>query len=776
MSTRRSPFTSPADKELWRLFDEKRYRERKHLDFDTLKAISDSGIRCDWRAVDVLNTELGSEATISPVLPQQIEIVKVILGGQNEISVFDPWAQHGGLICALLEQGIVKRGVGITLNINQVQIFRLISQGLEVEIIYQDPFRWLSNSDGQFELITSMPPIGLGTQTLEIPLNGIEHRICDDTGHLLLFESCRRLKPFAKGIFVVPPTFASNQQPDSVRRSLFKFGLSIEAYFALPSDILFPLTGLTAAAIVVISNETRKELFTAQLTEDRKRNLSILENYIRGKSGSSLSHGMIVPECDFDGYYKLSVSEQILLKAKRTGLKAQLLGNLALDFIRPDNSPEGNFQEAENSVYFPVIGEQTEVFSSLQDLRGKTDRYVQIILDRNIAISDYVSQFFNTDLGRTCRAQLHTGEGIPRISFHDLPNISIYLPTLEDQKEIIRINRKILETRSSLETLKSELWDYPRNHRSLEQELAALVNENPLKASMEAWCDSLPFPLSTILWTYQVSGKDEKRRYESLLHFFEALSEFWSTVLLSALEISDDFAKAQRSLIRDTFQNQGLTLDRSSFGCWQIICSLLAKQFRRHFAKNRKLDPRMYFKTADHDILAMLTSKKLVSMLQEINHLRNIWAGHGGIVSTKSAVARHEKLLNHLVSLRNIFGTVWQRLSLIRPGSTTFCEGIYDYEIEVLSGSRSPFKIEYFEMLEPLNQNALYLFDHSEKRALQLLPIFKIVASPSTAQNACYFYNRIESNGTRLVSYHFEAEEELIDKFEDTTAAIRGLG
>jgi len=33
--------------------------------------------------------------------------------------------------------------------------------------------------------------------------------------------------------------------------------------------------------------------------------------------------------------------------------------------------------------------------------------------------------------------------------------------------------------------------------------------------------------------------------------------------------------------------------------------------------------------------------------------------------------------------------------------------------------------------------------------------------SPKTAQNACYFYNRIDEKGIRWISYHFETDADV---------------
>jgi hypothetical protein len=89
-------------------------------------------------------------------------------------------------------------------------------------------------------------------------------------------------------------------------------------------------------------------------------------------------------------------------------------------------------------------------------------------------------------------------------------------------------------------------------------------------------------------------------------------------------------------------------------------------------------------------------------------------------------------------------------------------------------GPRVPFEVVERRTSIPLETGALYLLPKYEARALRLIPFIKIMPSPKTAQNACYFYNRQQKDKKlRFVSYHFEQEAEVIDDFADTREAIR---
>ena len=62
-----------------------------------------------------------------------------------------------------------------------------------------------------------------------------------------------------------------------------------------------------------------------------------------------------------------------------------------------------------------------------------------------------------------------------------------------------------------------------------------------------------------------------------------------------------------------------------------------------------------------------------------------------------------------------------------------------------------------------MDTNELYCYDVVTQRSLQLLHFVRMLAAPETEEIACYFYNRIEKNSVRWVSYHFEKAAERVE-------------
>ena len=78
-------------------------------------------------------------------------------------------------------------------------------------------------------------------------------------------------------------------------------------------------------------------------------------------------------------------------------------------------------------------------------------------------------------------------------------------------------------------------------------------------------------------------------------------------------------------------------------------------------------------------------------------------------------------------------------------------------------GSRQIFKQVEVETPTVMDSNELYFFDPSTRHPLLALHFFRMMPSPETDEIACYFYNRLEKDGVRWVSYHFEGKSERVE-------------
>lgn len=125
--------------------------------------------------------------------------------------------------------------------------------------------------------------------------------------------------------------------------------------------------------------------------------------------------------------------------------------------------------------------------------------------------------------------------------------------------------------------------------------------------------------------------------------------------------------------------------------------------------------------------------------------------------------------------MREAFGICWENYELLLPSECKVKAGVYQYKARKVIGSRTPFKSETVELVEAMEDGNLHLKSPDEQRALKLLPFVKVMPSPKTEENACYFYNRQQKDGIRFLSYHFASDSEVVREFADAAEALRKI-
>jgi hypothetical protein len=289
------------------------------------------------------------------------------------------------------------------------------------------------------------------------------------------------------------------------------------------------------------------------------------------------------------------------------------------------------------------------------------------------------------------------------------------------------------------------------------------------------WLETLPFPLATVLWLY-VTQRAPKDRVDTLLHFFEAYAEFWATTLLSVF-LRDASRRAERKArLQTVLTDQKQSLEMASFGTWLTLVELLAKEGRELRGTS---DGTMWLKKeaalGDERFLDVLLSKDALRILRAVGSLRNSWKGHGGIVTDEVADGRLSIVTGHLADLRSILGERWNGYLLYRTGAFEFRDGIYVAQAERVMGTRAPFTVDTVELTGPAETGRLHLVGADSRDAMPLLPFIKVMPSPRTAMNACYFYNRKTKDGVRFVSYHFAEDSDVTDRFDDTAREVESM-
>jgi len=635
-----------------------------------------------------------------------------------------------------------------------------------------DMLAGLSESDGLFDLIVGCLPIGLGPrESVEVVFSGRTVRITDWKPNLVIASACSRLAEEGVGIFVVGPRFAFPDRRNSFFSMLRELGLYVEAYVSTPPGT-WRKTSLPFGLAFVRQGQS-DSLFVGELSNIRARNGVLLSNLLRHEAGSDIGLGRVVSYVTFQGYQHLVGQERVAELEDRLGIPGIPLAKIATAINLSKATKEGpDFDEDENAIYVPLIG-RSDVKTLLSDLTLKPHNYAQVVLDETQADARYVAGFLNSPDGLTVRESVLSGVTIPKITKSSIQYMPIFLPDLDTSRAVLAIDTQLRELQSEVGELRTALWASPLDVESAAERLSR-VNRGD---SLVDWLESLPFPLATILWAYWTDREDDLRAYKRLLHFFEALAELLADVVVSAFLNDPQLFASEWEKLRGSLAETGSTLNYGTFGLWVRIFERFAKVARGLLSgKPQEAASRCgeLFRSRDIETVSRLISGGIIGVLQKANALRNKDA-HGGGVGEVETRRRHDALRDLLESARSEFAGAWARLLMLMPSSMEFEHGIYMTASKAIIGTRTPFDSISVRSSHPMAKNRLYFMGRGDEIALELQPLLRIMPSPLSEENACYFYNRRVDGKARFVSYHFDADADVLIDAPDTLAFLDEL-
>jgi len=664
-------------------------------------------------------------------------------------NALDPWAGVGSTLIPIVAGCSVPSATGITPLETEVEAARTMAGETPIEWVHAKATDALS-SLGDFDLIVSSPPWGLPDQTVRIKDGNETIEVRDSETYILVLESARHLTKNGIGLFLLPNSFFFQQGQSLVRKILAKFGLCVNSVIAVPAGAFSPFTGMPLN-IVVISRTQTTDFFVGQLTPSADCR-PLLNNLTKRKPGASIELGRIVRADEFISWQYLAAKEEEERLARRSGLKAVQLSDVVIAVNMGKRTDDGGFENLPNCVYLPLIGTSPAV-ASLSDLRITPQNYAQLVVRAGVAHAEFLAGFFNSPLGRKTRDAMLSGTFIPKLSKQTITEGKTYLLPLDAQQEAAAVGREIQDVRLRLEQLERDLWSRPVD-AAIVRKTVSVLNQ---KEGFESWLETLPFPLSSILWRYQAAGSAE-HKVAHLLNAFEAVAQFFGTLMASAFHSNKEFFREHRADWFEHGKDNPHSLSRSSFGEWVVRCQRLAKTTRQMLSDKDRREFLLDLYRTDVAKVEGLTKKEIYGVLETIGRYRNDWKGHTGIASEREHERRLALLQEELTCLRGLLGGVFEDWWLIRPGKSSYTAGVFHYSAEKVMGSRQIFKQETLTTTEVMDANEIYCYDSVTQRPLQLLHFVRMLAAPETEEVACYFFNRIEKNSVRWVSYHFEKE------------------
>ena len=644
---------------------------------------------------------------------------------------------------------------GFTINQNEYELLtKGLLKGLN-KITLGDGLENIENEQSKFDFIVTFPPFVMPS----IKPNSTSRDYATD----LLIESANRLNENGKLFFLMPQKFLFDKR---IKQTIAKSNISIDGVFFLEEGSHYPITSITTY-LIVASVGKQGPTFTAKILSDEKSNEIIYKNFISNKEGKKIQLGKFIELQNFNSFKSLEKEENLFKLGKRTGLPAVTLNAISLEINAIRDIKQEDIEHKSNSIYIPKVG-NSDVVHNPSDLNIKPKNYLQIVLNDNVS-PIFISNYLNTKIGKLSLESRKVGTRIENITISSINELLLFIPEYQQQIKLIKVNNKIENISLAINELKEELWNRPNLVDKIDKEISSFEKDN----SIEKWLDNLPFPISSILWKYYATS-DNRNKTEHLLHFFEAFSEFLSLLMLSALNQNPEFYKSERHRWLNNDKQYKDWIKKATFGGWNNLTASLAKATRTLLnEKDNKDIVLSLFGNPSAEFLEFITNKKVITILEEVREYRNKWKGHGGVSSNQEDLNRVTLLEQKLNNLRQEIKDAFANCKLIVAESSKYKNGIFLYKTKELVGIRTPFNEVEIESLIPLDESKLYFLHENQNKPIELLPFIKY----NQESKACYFYNSIESNDIRFVSFHFEQNAEftetLDEKFEEVLAILR---
>jgi len=713
--------------------------------------------------------------------------IKTIAHLNQAQSILDPTCGQGLLLNEVAGSPEVQIIHGIDIDEESCNLAKTIL-GDKATVINARAFSSNETLLDKYDLIVAHPPLNAKIYLSEwatatkIPWigntgfsSGLEPHC--DLDLALAVWACARLTEKGTAIIVLPPSFIWGNKGKKFQQAVAQLGCRIRALLHLPGGTI-PNTSLSSY-LVVFEHGSQGKIFVGEYTDSEEQLKTLIANYTKNRSSEHPALGRQCELKSFLGFSALVAKERLNQLVRASGWIKNTANNIITNYNFVSEATHSEEQET-NIIYLRKHGPQM----ARMDLEGLNEvalkNTYRLTICPKFADARYLVHWFNqSPIGLETVASLSRSSFMPRLDMFALMEQNLYLPPLNEQLNIIKGIDHLNRIRSEVLELNTALLANTEKTDDICQKIQTINHQDNQHDHYKNWIETLPFPLSSILWRHcaGIDGQNVREQYETLLHFFEATAAFIAIIHLSAF-MSDEvlWSETAPGLINNMKQ-QKLSFDHATFGAWKGGAEYLSGRCRALLANDdgRTTCSRIYG-TTNLAHISKICCPEILAVLQQANAIRNQTTGHGGAMGIGPATIIHEQLNNLVSDIRGIFGRSWLEYQLIQPSRGEYNGSVHSYNAKRLMGSRSaPFETTTCNSSHTLRSDRLYLFDSMSQSGLLIVPLIRVMPSPDRRANACFIFSKSEKNSSRFISYHFEAESNLTESCPDVEETFRRI-
>ena len=666
--------------------------------------------------------------------------------------ILDPACGSGGLLQSVRQVlGGSVEAVGVEINSEVFSLAKSKNPGLR--FINSDFFSLRSDSLGAFDLIVCNPPFG---QRIEKEIAGLRIRSGENA---FILASLQLLKSNGHLVFVVPEGILFRDSDKAIRDFIVE-KYSLEAVISLPVGTFKPYTGAKTSILIIKNATQRQKVFFSEYLEQSSLQ-QIISNYFSETSNQNFSQGFWLPVSDIQSTASWSYTrfrgaldfDIIRQKAKHPTFRL-------LDLLEVDN----HGRKGQDALLIPRVGtgRDTLLKSELPEDK-KIQNYFQFYPRDERVLLPYVKVYLNSDAGKKQLSNVVAGAFIPTLTLKSFEPLFLELPNLATQAGIVDAERRLKEITTRLQAVAQSFLSNPFDNSNI----LSFTNSFDQADDKDVSFENLLWPIAT---SYRIATKGSPNlnsQLESYFKMFEMVSAFNAIVLLSALPPD----------LRDMFSSDIWTQDKAkyekvSFGLWVSLYRRLTNLYARLFKEERDKEEKGFENALPFgkDFYVNLSSRQLLDTIDTVPEKRNKVSAHGGIVPeivARKEIAELSPMLTSVFERLLVYGS----LRLIYPQSMKKSNGLYFIRVKKLEGTHYPFAEEEIQSEVDMDTEALYLLEPSSHSRLKLLPeLIKLIQCESCGNWSIYFYNKMDKNKVRYVSYQNEMHD-----YSGTREGILGL-
>jgi hypothetical protein len=319
----------------------------------------------------------------------------------------------------------------------------------------------------KYNLIVADLPLGMPKEKIKvgsIEIN-IRRNWCE------LAKTLQFLSDGGICVALVEPLAFGSSEGSRFEDALNTNGYYLTGIFNTPEGLLQSTN--IRPVIVIITRGQANDIFIGEI-ESNGLAIQLAESFKSRINGNSLSNGQLIKQRGFKGFTNFKLEQQLSkLQTRYKEYETVRLGDITHE-INTVQSGE-KLEERTNALYIPMLG-TTLVTHDIKQVRVKHHNVFQVVLSETVD-NEYLSAFFQSELGKLVIKSLAVGNYIAKIRKSDLSDARIALPNFEEQKEIAYTQRRLSSLSEAITDFQAELALNPKSASAIKLQLESMLDQ-----------------------------------------------------------------------------------------------------------------------------------------------------------------------------------------------------------------------------------------------------------------------------------------------------------